>query len=70
MSGSSWIFNIFWCISEKEYIINILHGKFPEYAWDTLYNFWCKISGICIGYLKLHNLGNCPEYAWDTLHNF
>ena len=45
-------------------------GKFPEYAWDTLYNFWCKISGICIGYSKFHNLGNCPEYAWDTLHNF
>ena len=45
-------------------------GKFLKYAWDTLYNFWCKISGICMGYSKFHNLGNCPEYAWDTSHNF
>ena len=26
-------------------------GKFLEYAWDKLYNFWCKISGICLGYI-------------------
>ena len=45
-------------------------GKFLEYAWDILYNFLWKISGICMGYSKFLNLGNCPEYAWDTLHNF
>ena len=39
-------------------------GKFPEYAWDTLHNFWCKISGICMGYSKFHNLEiflECPN---------
>ena len=79
------IFKISWSLEVLGYIIfsgvflgkNMLlifyipqFGKFPEYTWDTLYNFWCKISGICMGYSKFHNLGNCPEYAWDILHNF
>ena len=62
------IFKIFWSLEVLDiyyflvYIFlgkNILSifyilqfGKFPEYAWDTLYNFWCKISEICMGYCK------------------
>ena len=37
-------------------------GKFPEYAWDTLYIFWCKISGLCMGYSKFYHLENFREY--------
>ena len=69
------IFKISWSLEVLEYLIfsgvflekNTLlifyipqFGKSPEYAWDTLYNFWCmlkekeyfagKISGICIGH--------------------
>ena len=77
------IFKISWSLEVLGYLIfsgvflgkNMLlifyipqFGSFPEYAWNTLYNFWCKISGICMGYSKFHNLGNCPEYAWDLLN--
>ena len=79
------IFKISWSLEFLEYLIfsgvflgkNILLifyipqlGNFSEYAWDTLYNFGCKIFEICMGYSKFHNLGNCPEYDWDILDNF
>ena len=66
------IFKISWSLEVLEYFIFYIpqFGKFPEYAWDTLYSFGCKISGICMGYSKFHNLGICPEYDWDILDNF
>ena len=37
--------------------------KYLEYAWDTLHNFKCKISGICIGHSrKISRLWNF-EYS-------
>ena len=80
------IFKISWSLEVLGYLIfsgvflgkNILlifyipqFGKFAEYAWDTLYNFWCKISGICMGYSKFHNLENfleCPMHIPEILH--
>ena len=40
-----------------------------QYAWDTLHNFWCKISEICIEHSKFYNLENFPEYVWVTLYS-
>ena len=80
------IFKISWSLEDLGYLVfsgvflgkNILlifyilqFGKFPEYAWDTLYNFWCKISGIYMGYSKFHNLENlleCPMHIPEILH--
>ena len=57
-----------------------LFGKFPEYAWNTLYNFWCKsleyawdiqsftIWEIVQNMLGIYYITFCVkslEYAWD-----